>query len=188
MKLSLQNNDSVDNDELFNSENHILQINDILRLYQFQLFQNITEFKLNFNLEKHLAMLKYIQYAIHLKNLEIYNNTMELIDMSEWKFTDLLSLDMSRCELKQIPNFILNSKKIQKIILTENKITKLFKEILHLPYLRFLNLIDNCIIPYLLPPYQYNKYWLGLQPVNSDFTRSMKLVIYLEPKDKFMCY
>ena len=49
MKLSLQNNDSVDNEELFNSENHIMQINDILRLYQIELFRNITEFQLNFN-------------------------------------------------------------------------------------------------------------------------------------------
>lgn len=187
MKLSLQNNDTVDNEELFNSENHIMQINDILRLYQIELFRNITEFQLNFNLEKHLAMLEYIQYAIHLKNLEIYNNTMEMIDMSEWKFTDLLSLDMSRCELKQIPNFILNTKKIQKITLIENNITELRKSVLHLPHLRLLNLIDNCIIPCLLPPYQYNKYWLGLQHVNSDFNRSMKLIIYLDRKDKSIC-
>lgn len=145
-------------------------------------FSNLTNIEISFRIEN-VIIFEYLENCVFLTSLDIKNNNMEIVDTSRWNFKFLQKICISSCDLKNIPKFILNSKEIEKIICKNNYIRSIPRCFLLLSNLRILDLIDNDIIEYLLPPFQYNKYYLGLQPVISDYVRNKKLIILLKNED-----
>lgn len=167
--------------------------NSILNIYPlrgYSYIQCITCLEITHNISNHYfglasSDLNVVENCIHLETLIIKNNNMSLSSTStaRWYFPNLENLVMISCNLNTLPQFILKSTRVSSIDCSNNMINKIPRVFLQLPRLNTLNLIDNDICQHFLPPFQSEMYYLGLQPIYSEYTRLQTLVILLKDED-----